>query len=107
MLAFLGIVFLGISCDIIFKRFPFISQVVNLVDQDSLHHKVDLNKATLEELIALPYIGPVTAKRIIDYRQTYGAFHSFEELKNVKGIKTSNFNKFSKFLKVKGGKPQR
>jgi competence protein ComEA len=47
---------------------------------------LDLNSATLEELENLPGIGPVTAQKIIDYRQQHGAFHSVAELQGVPGI---------------------
>jgi competence protein ComEA len=47
---------------------------------------VDLNSATLEQLDALPGIGPTTAQKIVDYRQAHGAFHSLAELDAVPGI---------------------
>ena len=47
---------------------------------------LDLNSATLEQLDALPGIGPTTAQKILDYRQAHGAFHSVAELDAVPGI---------------------
>ena len=47
---------------------------------------LDLNSATLEQLENLPGIGPVTAQKILDFRQQHGAFHSVAELQGVPGI---------------------
>jgi competence protein ComEA len=47
---------------------------------------LDLNSASLEQLDALPGIGPTTAQKILDYRQAHGAFHSLDELDAVPGI---------------------
>ncbi len=47
---------------------------------------VHLNSATLADLDALPGVGPVTAQKILDFRQAHGAFSSVDELDAVPGI---------------------
>jgi len=47
---------------------------------------VHLSTATLEQLDSLPGIGPVTAQKILDYRQKHGAFTSVDGLDAVPGI---------------------
>ena len=47
---------------------------------------VHLNTATLEDLDELPGVGPVTAQKILDYRQQHGAFSSVDELDAIPGI---------------------
>jgi competence protein ComEA len=47
---------------------------------------VHLNTASLEELDTLPGVGPVTAQKILSYREEHGAFASVDELDAVPGI---------------------
>ena len=47
---------------------------------------LDLNSASLEQLDALPGVGPTTAQKILDYRQAHGSFHSIADLDAVPGI---------------------
>ena len=47
---------------------------------------VHLNSATLEQLDGLPGVGPVTAQKIVAYRQEHGGFGSVDELDAVPGI---------------------
>lgn len=48
--------------------------------------KVNLNTATLEELDDLPKVGPVLARRILDWRKEHGSFKSVEDLDAVDGV---------------------
>ena len=47
---------------------------------------LDLNRAGIGELDALPGIGPVLAARIVEHRRLHGAFHSVDELRAVRGV---------------------
>jgi len=47
---------------------------------------VHLNSATEADLDALPGVGPVTAQKILDFRQHHGAFGSVDELDAIPGI---------------------
>ena len=47
---------------------------------------VHLNTASIAELDELPGVGPVTAQKIVDYREKHGAFSSVEDLDAIPGI---------------------
>ncbi|BAS09103.1 comE operon protein 1 [Arthrobacter sp. Hiyo4] len=53
---------------------------------ESTGGKVNLNTAGVEELDALPKVGPVLAQRIVDWRKEHGPFTSIEELDAVDGV---------------------
>lgn len=48
--------------------------------------RIDLNRASATELEGLPGIGPVTAARIVVWREDRGPFRDVEELQEVRGI---------------------
>jgi competence protein ComEA len=61
---------------------------------------VNINSASAPQLEALPSIGPVTAKAIIDYRAANGPFRSVEEIVKVKGIGPATLEKIKLLITV-------
>lgn len=61
---------------------------------------LNLNAATLPQLEALPGIGPVLAKRILDYRRMNGLFQYVEEVMNVTGIGEKKFEGIKELITV-------
>jgi len=57
--------------------------------------KVDINKADIEELEKIPYIGEKTAIKIIERREELGYYKNINELSDIR-----NFKKFKYFIKV-------
>ena len=62
---------------------------------------VDLNRATAEELRALPGIGPVMADRIVAHRKKRGGFRKLEELMEVRGVGAKTFARLKPLMKIR------
>jgi len=82
---------------ILFLIFLFLNFLFSLLCSQN---KIDLNKATIEELENLPAIGPKIAKNIVEYREKFGPFRSVEELLEIKGIGPKRLKLLKKYLKV-------
>jgi competence ComEA-like helix-hairpin-helix protein len=67
----------------------------------SILSQLDLNAAAEADLVRLPAIGPVMAKRIVEYRRAHGPFKRLEDLRKVKGIGAKTYAKLAAFLVVK------
>ncbi|GEM_PF-5816304 len=63
--------------------------------------KIDINNADIEELKILHGVGPVIAKRIIEYRKIHGRFNTIEEIMKVKGIGKKKFKEMKNMITVK------
>ena len=61
---------------------------------------INVNRATAAQLDSLDGIGPVIAKRIIEYRKVNGPFATVEDLQKVSGIGTAKFAIIKSKLRV-------
>jgi len=62
--------------------------------------RVNINTATLDELDALPGIGPTTAQAILDYRLEHGNFQVIQEIENVPGVGAATFAGIQNYISV-------
>jgi competence protein ComEA len=62
--------------------------------------KIDINRAEPWLLEALPGIGDVIAKRIVDYRSEHGPFRTIEDLLKVSGISQGTLENIKDYITV-------
>jgi len=63
---------------------------------------IDINTASLQELMALPDIGEVLAQRIIDHRESNGPFETTESIMEVYGIGDKRYEKLKDLIYIGG-----
>ncbi len=64
---------------------------------------VDVNRADVHELQRINGVGQVIAQRIIDYRNSHGAFTSIDDLQKVKGIGQARLEQIRPQVTIQGG----
>jgi len=60
--------------------------------------KLNINTATVQQLMGLPGIGEVTAERILKYREETGKFTTIEDLRAIKGISKNKLERLSPMI---------
>ncbi|MCQ4081951.1 ComEA family DNA-binding protein [Streptomyces sp. RB6PN25] len=60
---------------------------------------LSLNSATVDQLDALPGVGPVLARHIIDYRNQHGGFTSVNQLRQIGGVGQRKFDELKSLVR--------
>ena len=68
--------------------------------EDNTSNLVNINTASLSELMSLSGIGEAKAKSIISYREINGNFASIEDIKNVSGISDNIYEKIKDYITI-------
>jgi competence protein ComEA len=71
---------------------------MNNASKVALNIPININKATLEDLMFIPGIGETTVLRIIQFRETAGGFRTLEDLMKIRGIKEKKFEHLKRYL---------
>jgi competence protein ComEA len=61
---------------------------------------ININTATVDELDELPGIGPTTAQKIVEYRDSRGPFLSIDDIVNVSGIGPTTYDRIKTLITV-------
>lgn len=77
-------------------------ELEDYVGIDKTYTKININKATLGELIQLPHIGPSLAKKIVEYREENGKFKSMKSITKVSGIGDSIYKDIKPHITTRG-----
>ena len=93
-------VFAGLLSDLCLKGDWAKSPFLHILDDPSFYPRVNVNRASLEDLLAVPRMTPDIAKKILGYRRDHGVFRSLEELKNVLNFGESRWKRAAQQLKV-------
>jgi len=93
-----GLVLLGFTLKLSFREKLLGLAVPGRSAENTQEFTVNINTAGVDDLVRISGVGPVTAQRIISYRQLNGRFNKAEDLTGVKGIGLSKLQSIKKHI---------
>ncbi len=90
------------KCRTLFTLFLMVFVAGSMVYGAVYYGQVNLNTATYEELVLLPYANGEIANNIIEFRNNNGPFSSIDDLLKVEGITKKALKEMRTYLKLEG-----
>ena len=69
-------------------------------DSGDTNKLININRASVSELTALPGIGETRAKAIVSYRDKHGTYSKIQDIMKVSGIKEGTFEKIKDYIEA-------
>lgn len=86
----------GSAVELFSKQYPAMKKEINSPQQ--FVYKTNINTASKDELVRVPYIGEMSARAIVEYRRKNGYFQSLDELTQVPGVYFKNYQKMRPYI---------
>jgi len=102
LLALAGVILTGSLCQWISKILPVAVQGGSNISFVQPRLKIDINRASSEQLMSIPHIGPARARAIIDFRERQGAFIAVDDIEKVAGIGPKLSLRLKPYMAVEG-----
>lgn len=74
-------------------------ELEDYIGVDKVYNKISINTANIGELIQLPHVGPITAKKIVEYRRNK-SFQNLNELKTISGVGESSYQDIEPYIQL-------
>ena len=101
LLFLLATLFIGTGVLYYKKVNPAPRPLINFEEKEIKNYKkININKATMGDLMKLKGIGPAFAERIVSFREKHGPFENAEDIKRVKGIGERTYEKMKEQIKL-------
>ena len=94
------VVLVGSVAHLICKSQPDFAKAIEMDDVRPFIRRVNVNRASAQELAHIPYIGEKIAQKIVQYRKEHGDFHAVRDLYAVEEISLGLMNKIVPYLKI-------
>ncbi len=96
-----GVILIGSAGRVAGKRLPPVFRKADFIARSSSRPKLDVNTASVDDLVRLPHIGPARARAIVAFREANGPFREPAQIRVVPGIGPKLFERISPLIEVR------